>query len=117
MRTFSASRSARALALFAWLLLALFQPAASLADTAALSHHGMPAQMASMAGHGMHHDGDCCGKSIQSACHCDAMCGSALLPATPASHGLTLLAVIYESLPGDDAPTLDPTPPLRPPAV
>ena len=68
-----------------------------------------------MAGH--HAYDDCCGSAAHPACHCEAMCGSALLPSVPIVFGPARLAEAHVSLRGIDAPTPDLIPPLRPPAA
>lgn len=113
------------MALFAWLLLVLTLPVTSMGNTTGTVHSGTSTHTVSMPGHDMHsamttgdrHAGDCCGNPSHPGCHCEAMCGNALLPTVPTSYGPALLADRYESLRGADAPTLDPIPPLRPPAV
>jgi hypothetical protein len=124
-QTFFASRCVRVMALFAWLLLTVSLPATSMGGADDMSQGSRSAEMASMTHEGMnhvastslHHAGDCCGTPSHTACHCDAMCGSVLLPGVPALSGSAMLADTYAPLRGINAPTLDPTPPLRPPAA
>jgi hypothetical protein len=124
-QTFFASRCMRAMALFAWLLLTVSLPATSMGGTDGMSQDSQGAEMASMMHDGMnhgaptslHHAGDCCGNPSHAACQCDAMCGSVLLPVVSALSGSAMLADAYAPLRGIDAPTLDPVPPLRPPAA
>ncbi|GLQ99716.1 hypothetical protein GCM10007863_41360 [Dyella mobilis] len=66
---------------------------------------------------GAHRQDDCCGNPAHPACHCDAACGSLLLPALPAWPGGTALAVNYAPFHGRMAPTPPLLPPLRPPAA
>jgi hypothetical protein len=126
MRSFRSPRFVRVMALFAWLMLvAVPLPTSAMGSIASMSHGGMPASMVSMMEHGKpqtqssmrHHAQDCCGDPAHAGCHCDAMCGSVLLPALPVLSGTHRLAGRYATLYGIDAPALDPIPPLRPPAV
>ncbi len=112
------------MAMFAWLLLVVSLPATSMGSTVGAMHRDTSTDTVSMA-HDMHptmvtgdhRAADCCGNPSHPTCHCEAMCGNALLPTVPTAYGPALLADRYESLPGANAPTLDPIPPLRPPAV
>ncbi|QRN55435.1 hypothetical protein ISN74_08985 [Dyella caseinilytica] len=125
MRRLRSSRFLRVMALFAWVMLvAVSMPATAASTDGSAAYHAMPAAMGSMMGHSMqhaaaaggHHDG-CCGNPSHPACQCDAMCGSALPPALPAMSGAGIPAARYAMLRGIDAPTVDPIPPLRPPAT
>lgn len=121
-----ATRSVRVLAWFAWLLMVLPTYAASASSVSNVSHTAPTAGEVvavglhvsdHMVAHGQHGDG-CCGKSNHGACHCDAMCGAALLPSVPFAARTSLPAATrYALLLGSDAPTRDPIPPLRPPSV
>jgi hypothetical protein len=126
MRTLQASRFMRVMAVFAWLMLvAVSLPAAAARTGMDMSHGDMPATMNMGMHHSMPHatsvggnrEADCCGNPSHLACHCDAMCGNVLFPAVPALSGAHMPAGHYVSFSGIDAPTLDPIPPLRPPAV
>lgn len=126
MRKFQTSRIMRVMAVFAWLMLvAVSLPAAATGSGMDMSQGDMPATMHMTMDHGMQHAAhteghraaDCCGDATHPACHCDAMCGNVLFPAIPALVGTHVLMDHYVSFSGIDAPTLDPIPPLRPPAV
>jgi hypothetical protein len=112
----------RVLALFAWLMLVLAAPpAAAMGSAIGMPHSGMSVAMRSMMGHDAHHaaahtDG-CCGNPAHSTCHCDAMCGTVLLPVVSALSRSSAPVGSYALLRGIDAPTVDPVPPLRPPAA
>jgi hypothetical protein len=126
MRHIQHSRFMRVLALFAWLMLVtVSMPAAAMDMDAGMSHANAPTGMSAMmnpsmpqapAG-AMHHAGDCCGHSSHPACHCDAMCGNLLLPVLPAVLRSALPTTYLVAFHGVEAPTLDPIPPLRPPAA
>jgi hypothetical protein len=124
MHRLRSSRALRVAALFAWMmLLVVSMPATAMGAIGHAAHQVMPATMGAMM-HGMQHaaqagdqhDG-CCGNPSHLACQCDAMCGSVLLPALPALTGTGIPATRYAMLRGIDAPTIDPIPPLRPPAA
>ncbi|WP_284321776.1 hypothetical protein [Dyella acidisoli] len=125
LHRFAASRFLRVTALLAWLLMTVSLPAAS---TAAMGGevHAAAGMTSMMMGHDMHvdamvtdghHVDHCCGDTAHPACHCDAMCGSVLLPSVPALFGPVRLADIHVPTRDVDAPTPDLIPPLRPPAV
>jgi len=76
--------------------------------------HAMHADVTATDGH---HADHCCGDATHVTCHCDAMCGAALLPGVPALHGPVRLAALQIPLRGVAAPSLQLTPPLRPPAA
>lgn len=126
MRRFQASRFMRVMAVFAWLMLVVVSlPVAAMGAGMDMSQGDMPATMPMTMDHGMpytahaggHQAADCCGNATHPACHCDAMCGNVLFPAMPALAGTHVPAGHHVSFSGIDAPTLDPIPPLRPPAV
>lgn len=122
MRRIRTSRITRAMALLAWMLLVMVPlPAGAMAAS-----DGMPMSMGAMvSSQGMHHDATpesqhagCCGNpSSHSNCQCDAMCGSVLLPTLAASLSSDAPAARYAMMHSVDAPSIDPIPPLRPPAV
>lgn len=125
LRRFARSRLLRVTAMLAWLLMAISLPAVS-----AHAMHGEGNNAAGMASmmmdHAMHadvtatdghHADHCCGDATHVTCHCDAMCGAALLPGVPALHGPVRLAALQIPLRGVAAPSLQLTPPLRPPAA
>jgi hypothetical protein len=123
LHRFTTSRLLRVVAMFAWLLMAISLPAVS-AHTMAGEGNNAAAMASMMADHDMHadatdghHADQCCGNTTHATCHCDAMCGAALLPGVPALHGPARLAALPIPLRGMAAPTLQFTPPLRPPAV
>lgn len=126
----ASSRVLRALALLAWLLMAVSLPAASAMAGEAqamppahdLAHmmmdHAAPSQAIAMTSqHAGQHADHCCGTSSHSACHCEALCGSVMLPAVPALLGQLRLSDAHVSMRSVDAPTPQLIPPLRPPAV
>jgi hypothetical protein len=125
MHRIRSSRLVRALMLFAWLVLAtVSMPATAMGMDEGAMPQAMPMAMGSiLAQHTPHaasvagHHNGCCGHSSHPACQCDAMCGSLLPPVIPALPGLAINAVHYARILGVDAPTIDPAPPLRPPAV
>ncbi|RDS86254.1 hypothetical protein [Dyella psychrodurans] len=121
-----AARSVRVLAWFAWLLMVLPAYATSAGNALDVNHTSPAAGEAFMAGHHVsgqavahgHDDDGCCGKSSHGVCHCDEMCGAALLPSVPfAARTSSPAGTHYASLPRSEAPTRDPIPPLRPPSV
>ncbi|MFK2889638.1 hypothetical protein [Dyella flagellata] len=124
-RRVASSRFVRVMALLAWLLMTVSVPAVSAGVMADQHQHSMG--MASMTmEHAMHagstaaggqHADHCCGETTHPACHCEAMCGAALLPCVEALHGPAQLAVMRALMPSLDAPTPDLIPPLRPPAA
>lgn len=126
MHTFQASRFMRVMAVFAWLMLvAVSLPVAAMGSGMDMSHGDMPTTMHMAMDQGVqhatlsgdHHAADCCGNATHPACQCDAMCGNVLFPAVPALSGANMPEGYYLSFSSVDAPTLDPIPPLRPPAV
>jgi hypothetical protein len=114
------SRLLRVMAVLVWLLTTvsvLAAPPSAMANI--VQGNGvasaMPMEHAMHAGD--HHAGHCCGGTAHPACHCEAMCGTAMLPPVPILHGPVRLAAMRLPMRSIDAPTPVPTPPLRPPAI
>jgi hypothetical protein len=120
-RRLAASRLLRVMAVLGWLLTTISLPVAGAMASGTSHSHAATVSMTmdhadtgSMAGH---HADECCGSTAHPACHCEAMCGSVLLPAVPTLSGPVRLAEAYIPLHGVEAPAPDLTPPLRPPAA
>jgi len=108
--------------LLAWLLMTVSLPAMSVDATAGTAKDGHALVMDHVThGHAAaissHHSDRCCGSTTHLACHCEAMCGSLLLPSVSSLYGLTLLATARVPTRHLDAPAPDLIPPLRPPAA
>jgi len=125
LRRIAASHWLRAAALLAWWLMAVSLPAASAMAGGAqdMRHaHGMTAMamdhtMPSEAARNIGQHADCCGTPSHSTCHCEALCGSVMLPAVPALFGQLLPSAARVSLRSLEAPTPQLIPPWRPPAA
>jgi hypothetical protein len=117
----AASRLLRVMALLGWLLMIVSLPVAGAMANDASNNHAGPASMTMDHAHAIsmtgHHADDCCGGTAHPACHCEAMCGSVLLPSVPVLIGPARLAETRVSMRSIDAPTPDLIPPLRPPAA
>jgi hypothetical protein len=116
----AASRLLRVMALLGWLLMTVSLPIAGGPNGSALNQR---AEVSSMTMHthdvaiaGQHAE-HCCGTAAHPSCHCEAMCGSVLLPSVPVLFGPARLAAAHLSMRGVDAPAPDLIPPLRPPAA
>jgi hypothetical protein len=125
MHRIRSSRFTRVMMLFAWFMLATASmPATASGMGESAVPQAMSMTMTSMMAQDTlhassvtdHHDG-CCGHAFHPACQCDAMCGSMLLPVIPALPGSAISAIHYAPMCGIDTPTIDPAPPLRPPAA
>ncbi|MFK2900733.1 hypothetical protein ISP15_10335 [Dyella jejuensis] len=122
MHSRPASHCLRAVALLAWLMLAVSfpQPAMTTASASVQDAAGMASGMKMVAQHTARehcHAGHCCGEASQAHCHCHALCGSVLPAAIPAWFGPIALAAMIMPMRGADAPMFQPLPPLRPPAA
>jgi hypothetical protein len=123
VRPFARSRCLRAFSVLAWLMLVL----GGTPVMAAPAHDAM-AQMSKVAMAGMgdmhanrashtHGHGDCCTGDAAQACHCASMCASVMPSVANLRMAIHLPDTYAASLPRTDAPMLDTSPPLRPPAI
>lgn len=127
LRRLSRSPTLRVVMALAWLLMTVSLPDMSAASTVAdaqgthtnvahavMMDHAMQAHAPAT---GVHHADHCCGGTAHPVCHCEAMCGSLLLPSVPSLPRLAFLASVRMPVHRLDAPTPNLVPPLRPPAV
>ncbi|MGY3040663.1 hypothetical protein ACVWWQ_002286 [Rhodanobacter sp. TND4EL1] len=130
LRLLARSRRLRAMGVLAWLMLVINSLAAAPMGMTGVPHsHAMQTAVAATSEH-CHPDvavkasrpscGDqagCHGGMTEGSCHCAAVCGTTLLPATTVVLASAATRARYAMPLPSSAPSLHDAPPLRPPAI
>jgi len=124
------SRRLRAMGVLAWLMLVVNSLAAAPMSMTGMPHaQAMQSAMVAASEHGQHdmavkHAASSCGDQAgchgsvtDGSCHCAAVCGTTLLPATTVVLASAATRAGYAMPLPSSAPSLHDAPPLRPPAI